>query len=165
MPQPPQLSSRTGSTPVPWTHRRLWTSAGSRQVIGTGLGVIAATLIVIAVHGRVSIPPADEVTVRIPSGTSFQAVVDTLANRGVIARPTLFKIYGRLRRMDRSVKAGTYRLPRGARFGEVHAILVEGRVVTFPVTIPEGLTIREMAGRIADGGGIRFRDGGSDAEP
>ncbi len=153
MPQPPQSSSRTGSTPVPWTHRRLWTGAGSRQVIGTGLGVLAATLIVIAVHGRVSIPPADEVTVRIPSGSSFQAVVDTLANRGVITRPILFKVYGRLGRLDRSVKAGTYRLQRGARFGEVHAVLAEGRVVTYPVTFPEGMTIREMAGRIAAAAG------------
>lgn len=92
-------------------------------------------------------------TVRIPSGSTFQAVVDTLANREVIARPGLFRVYGRLRRLDRSVKAGIYRLPRGARFGEVHAVLAEGRVVTFPVTIPEGLTITEMAGRIAAAAG------------
>ncbi len=110
-------------------------------------------MIIVAVHGRIPAPPTGEVTFRIPSGTNFQAVVDTLANREVIARPVLFKIYGRLRLMDRSVKAGTYRLPRGARFGEVHAVLVEGRVVTFPVTIPEGLTIREMAGRIAAAAG------------
>lgn len=121
--------------------------------MAAGLGVLAATLIVIAVHGRVSIPRASEVTVRIPSGTSFQAVIDTLAAREVINRPVLFGIYGRLRRLDRSVKAGTYRFRRGARFSEVHAVLAEGRVVTFPVTIPEGLTIREMAGRIAAAAG------------
>ena len=120
--------------------------------MGTGLGVLTATLIIVGVHG-LSAPPTGEVTVRIPSGTSFQAVVDTLAARKVITRPTLFKMYGRVRRLDRSVKAGTYRLPRGARFGEVHTALAEGRVVTFPVTFPEGLTIREMAGRIAAAAG------------
>ncbi len=89
----------------------------------------------------------------IPPGTSFQAVVDTLAAREVITRPFLFRIYGRVRGLDRSVKAGTYRLPRGARFGEVRAVLSEGRVVTFPVLFPEGLTIRRMVGRIADAAG------------
>ena len=153
MPQQPRSSSRTGSTPIPWTNHRLWTSAGTRQAVGTGLGVLTAALITVAVHGRVPTPPAGEVTVKIPSGTSFQAVVDTLAAREVVTRPVLFNIYGRLRRLDRSVKAGIYRLPRGARFGEVHAVLVEGRVVTFPVTFPEGLTITRMAGRIADAAG------------
>ncbi len=86
-------------------------------------------------------------------GTPFQAVVDTLADREVITRSLLFSIYGRLRGLDRTVKAGTYRLPRGARFGEVHAVLAQGRVVTFPMLFPEGLTIRRMVGRIADAAG------------
>ena len=89
----------------------------------------------------------------IPPGTSFQAVVDTLADRQVITRSFLFRIYGRLRGLDRSVKAGTYRLPRGARFGEVHAVLAEGQVVTFPVLFPEGLTIQAMIQRLADAAG------------
>jgi len=139
--------------PVPWTSHRLWASAGSRQATGTGLGVLTAALVIIAVHGRISAPPAGEVTVRIPSGASFEAVIDTLASREVITRPALFTIYGRVRRLDRAVKAGIYRLPRGARFGEVHAALAEGRVVTFPVTFPEGLTITGMAGRIAAAAG------------
>lgn len=121
--------------------------------MGTGLGVLTATLVIVAVHGSITIPPAGEVTVRIPPGTSFHAVVDTLAAREVVTRPVLFGIYGRLRRLDRSVKAGTYRLPRGARFSEVHAVLAEGRVVTYPVTFPEGMTLREMAGRIAAAAG------------
>ena len=79
--------------------------------------------------------------------------MDDLADREVVTRPVLFNIYGRLRRLDRSVKAGTYRLPRGARFGEVHAVLAEGRVVTFPVTFPEGLAVWRMAGRIAAAAG------------
>jgi len=107
----------------------------------------------VSVHGRAAAPHAREVTVRIPPGASFEAVVDTLANRGIISRPVLFAVYGRVRRLDRAVKAGTYRLPRGARFGEVHAALAQGRVVTYPVTFPEGLTIREMAGRIASAAG------------
>ena len=139
--------------PVPWTRRRLWATANRRQALGTGLGVLAAALVVAAAHGRAPAPPAGEVVVEIPLGTSFQAVVDTLAGREVITRSFLFGIYGRVRGLDRSVKAGTYRLPRGARFGEVHAVLSEGRVVTFPALFPEGLPIRRMVGRIADAAG------------
>lgn len=110
-------------------------------------------MIAVAVHGRIPTPPADEVLVEIPAGTPFRAVVDTLASRGVITRPGLFSVYGRVRRLDRSVKAGTYRLPLRARFGDVHTALAEGRVVTLPVTFPEGLTITSMAGRIARAAG------------
>ena len=115
--------------------------------------MLTTALVVVAVHGRVPTPPAGEVTLEIPPGTSFQAVVDTLAEREVITRSFLFRIYGRVRGLDRTVKAGTYRLPRGARFGEVHDVLAEGQVVTFPVLFPEGLTIRRMVKRIADAAG------------
>lgn len=151
--QLPRSFSRTGSTPIPWTHQRLWTSAGTRRAAETGLAVLAVATITVAVHGRVSIPPTEEVLVEIPTGTPFRAVADTLANRGVISRPFLFILYGRARRLDRSVKAGTYRLPLRARFGDVHAALAGGRVVTLPVTFPEGLTITSMAGRIAHAAG------------
>lgn len=115
--------------------------------------MLAAALFIAAVHGRAPTPPAGEVVVEIPLGTPFQAVVDTLADRDVITRSFLFRIYGRVRGLDRSVKAGTYRLPRGARFGEIRAVLAEGRVVTFPFLFPEGLTLRRMVGRIADAAG------------
>ena len=138
---------------MPWTHQRLWATANRRHSLRTGLGVLAGALVVLAVHGHAPTPPAGEVTLEIPLGTPFQAVVDTLAEREVITRSFLFGIYGRVRGLDRSVKAGVYRLPRGARFGEVHAVLAEGRVVTFPVTFPEGLWVSEMAGRIATAAG------------
>ena len=150
---------------MPWTRRRLWATATRSQAAGAGLGVLAAALVVAAIHGRAPTPPTGEVMLEIPPGTSFQAVVDTLAEREVITRPFLFGIYGRIRGLDRSVKAGTYSLPRGARFGEVHAALAEGRVVTIPVLFQEGLTIGRMVGRIADAAGsdsaevARYLDG------
>ncbi len=94
-----------------------------------------------------------EAIVDIPYGTSFQDVVGILESRHVIGRPRLFGIYARLRSLDRSVKAGVYRLPRGARFGEVYTALAHGHVLTRPVTFPEGLTIKSMAGRIAAAAG------------
>ena len=110
------------------------------------LAIFAATLAATA-HPRAA--ARGEAVVEIPSGTPFHDVVGILEDGHVIARPWLFGIYARLRSLDRSVRAGVYRLPRGARFSEVHTALSRGHVVTHPITIPEGLTIKGMAGRIA----------------
>ncbi len=79
----------------------------------------------------------------------MRAVADTLAAHGVIGWPRLFQLYVRVRGADSQVKAGTYDLPRGAGWSRSLDALVVGRVVTVAVTIPEGWTISQIAGRIA----------------
>lgn len=93
--------------------------------------------------------PGGEAVVEIPQGATFQESVEILEAEQVIGRPGLFTAYARVRGVDRSVKAGTYRLWRGAPYREVLDILTEGRVVTYPMMIPEGFTLVAMAGRIA----------------
>jgi UPF0755 protein len=76
-------------------------------------------------------------------------VADTLAAHGVIGWPRFFELYVRVKKADSQVKAGTYELPRGAGWSRSLEALVTGRVVTVPVTIPEGWTISQIAGRLA----------------
>ena len=76
-------------------------------------------------------------------------MLDTLESGQIINRRFPVHAYARLRGLDRSVKAGTYRLERGAPIGRILDILTTGRVVTLPLTIPEGFTIVSMAPRIA----------------
>ena len=90
-----------------------------------------------------------EAVLRIPEGATFGEVLDTLESRQVINRRFVVHVYARAHGLDRSVKAGTYRIERGAPVRRVLDILTTGRVVTFPLTIPEGLTIAAMASRIA----------------
>ena len=97
--------------------------------------------------------PGGEAVVEIPQGATFQEVAGILEAEQVIGRPLVFRIYARVRSLDRSVKAGTYRLWRGAPYGEVLGIVTDGRVVTRPMTIPEGWTLDGMAGRIAAAAG------------
>lgn len=100
-------------------------------------------------------PPADSshVVFHIPAGATFRDVVDTLVSRRIVVRPLLFRLRARLSGRDRLVKAGTYRLPAGVRAGDVLRALAEGRVLSRSVTFPEGMTIRAMAGRIAQAAG------------
>lgn len=92
--------------------------------------------------------PSRDVTV--PAGATFQAVVDTLAARGVIEHESLFALYARSRGADTRVRAGGYRLDPDDPWSEIVDALTEGRVLTRPVTIPEGFTLRRIAPRLAD---------------
>jgi UPF0755 protein len=85
----------------------------------------------------------------VPEGAGLRAVADTLAAHDVIGWPRLFELYVRVKGADSQVKAGTYDLPRGAGWSRSLDALVAGRVVTVAVTIPEGWTISQIAGRIA----------------
>lgn len=138
---------------MPWTHQRIPGEAQRRNVLAAALLVSTMVAVSVAATGRASGAADGEAIVDIPYGTSFQGVVGILESRQVIVRPRLFGIYARLRSLDRSVKAGVYRLPRGAGFGEVYTALSQGHVLTRPVTFPEGLTIKSMAGRIAAAAG------------
>ena len=96
--------------------------------------------------------PADGETVvfTVASGATFEQITDTLVARGLIRRPLLFRVYGRLRRDDRNVRSGTYALEAGTGWPSLLDALVEGRVRMVPVTIPEGFTLPQIAGRVAD---------------
>lgn len=92
-------------------------------------------------------PPADAPNVRvtIPVGARFSQVTDTLVSRGLLGSTFWFKAFARLRRTDRSVKAGVYDLPMGANPWALLTALEEGRVATIRFTVPEGLTLMEFA--------------------
>jgi UPF0755 protein len=90
----------------------------------------------------------------IPKGASFRAISDTLVTHGVIGNAFVFKVLARIRRLDRSVKAGTYRLPADSRSWDVIEALRKGDQLLVKVTIPEGLTVLEMAPLVAQQLGV-----------
>lgn len=95
-------------------------------------------------------PTGDPVQFTVPSGASFDQVIDTLAARDLVGFPAGFKIMARLRGDDRGVRAGGYSVPSDIGWFSLLDELVEGRVETTPVTIPEGFTLTQIAPRIAE---------------
>jgi UPF0755 protein len=85
----------------------------------------------------------------VPVGASFSSVADTLGSRGLIGSPTLFSIYGRMRGDDHRVRAGRYSVAVGSSWHDILDTLVNGRVVTEAVTIPEGFRLTQIAARLA----------------
>lgn len=94
-------------------------------------------------------PPGVPLQVSVPSGVPFSVVVDSLEARGVVRHATAFRLYARLRGDDRRIRAGRYELTPGSGWNHILGVLVEGRVVTVPMTVPEGFRLTQMASRIA----------------
>ena len=81
----------------------------------------------------------------LPPGTPFSAVTDTLVAHRVVTGRRTFKLLARLRRVDRSVQAGIYEFEPGVSPWRVLDILASGRGVGIKFTVPEGLTIADVA--------------------
>lgn len=93
--------------------------------------------------------PGGPVEVTIPPGSTFASALDSLVARGVVESPRLFRAYARLRGDDRRVRSGRYELREGMGWTALLAALTEGRVVTVPMTVPEGFRLTQIAPRIA----------------
>jgi UPF0755 protein len=88
---------------------------------------------------------ASDERVTVPPGASFAAVTDSLVAHGVVGNRLWFKTLARVRRADRSVRAGVYEFEPGVSAWKVLNILASGSEVSTRFTVPEGLTISEVA--------------------
>ncbi len=114
----------------------------------------AAALISAVLLVGCSGPGGEPVQLTVPRGASLREVTDTLVARGIVDHPGLFRAYVRVRRADRDIKSGLYRLARGERWAVVVDALSQGRVMSLPMTIPEGWRLTQMIPRIARASGL-----------
>ncbi|HXG43267.1 MAG TPA: endolytic transglycosylase MltG [Gemmatimonadales bacterium] len=109
---------------------------------GRRLVALGLTAMGLACSGRTT---GETVRVTIPPGAGLAAVAESVAARGLIEHKAWFRLLGRLRRLDRRVQAGVYDLPRGATSWRLLSIIASGKVATVSLTVPEGLTLPELA--------------------
>jgi UPF0755 protein len=83
--------------------------------------------------------------VTLPPGASFAAVTDSLIAHRVVSNRTWFTLLARLRGVDRSVHAGVYQFAPRLSAGKVLGILAKGQAVSLRFTVPEGLTLLDVA--------------------
>lgn len=83
--------------------------------------------------------------VRIPRGAGFGQATDSLVAHGVVSNRLWFRFLARITRTDRALKPGIYDVPAGVGPQDVLRLLREGRTVQVKVTIPEGITLYEVA--------------------
>ncbi|MGM0693190.1 MAG: endolytic transglycosylase MltG [Pseudomonadota bacterium] len=113
--------------------------------------IILAALAAFAGHrywqSRLEAPVAlDEPTLyEVPEGAGYHRVVSELAEQGVLADEWAYRLLARLEpeALPR-LRPGEYRLEPGMSGRELLALLGSDDVVTYPLTIPEGWTFRQM---------------------
>lgn len=93
--------------------------------------------------------PARATRVVISKG-SFRAATDSLVAARVISFGPVFRVYARVRGLDRSIQAGTYVFNPGASWGDILRDLNEGRDIELSVTVPEGLPLAQSLPLIAE---------------
>lgn len=87
--------------------------------------------------------------VSIPDGSTFQQVATLLERERLIKSRTAFILLGRTQSADRKIRAGEYELNAGMIPAEILSKLINGQVVLHPITIPEGLSMVQIADLMA----------------
>ncbi len=99
----------------------------------------------------------EPVAVTIPEGASGRQVGDLLAGTELVEHELLFRLAMRLDKSGDTIKHGEHMIPLGSSPSEILRLLQQTPEVelgTFKVTIPEGLTVAQIAPLIADSAGL-----------
>lgn len=95
---------------------------------------------------------ARPVAFEVAPGDSFWRVSAALEQEGLIRNAKVARWFAESERLASKLKVGEYALSPSQSTPEIVAALVEGRVTTHPVVIPEGLRATEIADRLAAAG-------------
>ena len=90
--------------------------------------------------------PPREVTIE--KGEPFRQIARALADAGVVRSELALRIYGQMSGTAREIKPGDYAFKGGERISDVMRHLVKGDFIVVTITIPEGLTVHEIAERV-----------------
>lgn len=94
-------------------------------------------------------PDGEEQLFLVEPGDPLGRVATRLESRGLVRDARAFGWLARWRGVAGDVRVGEYRLSPAQAPGEILEWLVEGRVATWPVSIPEGFTAAMIADRLA----------------
>jgi UPF0755 protein len=95
--------------------------------------------------------PGATIEVSVPSGTSGSELGKLLHKEGVIGDPNVWRAWSQLNPVGK-FQAGRYKFTKNSSFDEVVAVLANTPAVPQeqPLTIPPGLRITQIAGRVAE---------------
>jgi UPF0755 protein len=91
---------------------------------------------------------SDSTMIFIKPGESFSSVIKKLDGAGLEFNQSLFTLTSKLLRADRRIHVGRYDFQKGATPYSILRKLTKGEVSLFEVTIPEGLSYKQIAGII-----------------
>ena len=113
----------------------------------------ALLALLVAACGESATGPVERIIV--PPGATFASVTDSLVAHGLVRNRLWFKLRARMLGVDRTVHPGVYEVNRAMSSGEVLSILAAGQSTIVKFTVPEGLTIFDVADLAAERVGVR----------
>ena len=102
-----------------------------------------AALLLLAACGPPANAPLERLT--IPPRATVRVVAESLSTHGIISSPVWFRLVAKVGGYERRLRAGTYELPRGSGARSALRAIASGNAVLLRVTVPEGLTLHEIA--------------------
>jgi len=124
--------------------------------VAAGVACAVAAVILILVFVNYATSPLDfeyrEVTVEIPRGSSFAHAADILVQSELLKHPKKFCFLAFITGVSKRIQAGEYDLRSSMTPVDVLDQLIRGKVKEYQVFIPEGFTLRRIAGRLEDTG-------------
>ncbi len=89
-------------------------------------------------------PLSDSVTVVVPRGANSGSVARVLDESGVIDKPWLFRVIGRLNGLDKKIRAGEYEFEPGVSLTGALRKVTSGKVYYRKITFAEGMTTAQF---------------------
>ncbi|UUP19044.1 endolytic transglycosylase MltG [Nitratireductor thuwali] len=88
-------------------------------------------------------------TILVRPNMSVRDIADALEREGLISDQRIFLLGLRAHGADSKLKAGEYEIKARASMKEIMELMESGKSVLYSLTIPEGLTVRQVFDRIA----------------
>lgn len=103
-------------------------------------------------------PNGAEIVMEIKAGEGFKSIAQRLQTAGVIRGSFKFSLLARLKGIDKRIKAGEYLFSAGFSPAKILEMMVSGKVILHKMTVPEGLTLQQIAGLAAESGLVKAKD-------
>lgn len=83
-------------------------------------------------------------------GTNIGEIADGLERSGLISDGRIFRYAAKAYGYENEMKAGEYLIPAGASMRDIMNLLRSGKSIVYQLTVPEGLTVKQIFDRIRD---------------
>lgn len=94
-------------------------------------------------------PSAAAATIDIPKGTGFIRITEILDNAGLVQNRPFFWALALVKKANRHIRAGEYEFTGAMSPNEILDKLVRGLIKDYLVTLPEDITVSEVAKRLS----------------
>ncbi len=138
-------------------------SGVTRKIKIAVIAVIAVVVIYCAYNYSLMHTPAasmgESQVVQIKRGSSFNMIAGNLVKAGLLKNRKGFSLAAKLSGAHKKIKAGEYELSPTMSPSEILAVLVTGKTKHYPITVPEGYNIHDIAGLLVEKGFVADTDG------